>query len=344
MVWQMHNNEQESPVRTYAAVALVIASVAIMAYTFYASDLLAINYGVAAGATAQAESTSENVSSALVYVVSELSNLYRALRETYALLVIAAFLMALGVAMFATKAYRTGSARKYAAWHMASTLIFLLFFIVIFDYFAYKGIGTNLEIATYATVALAAAIDLYFLSNREKHTASRAKTIELEPMLPYANIIRLREAVFESLSGNVGIVDKHFNSQAIENLYRLISNNESIKKLAIITHTEALDSGFSKNYNDFKKELFGKGIETEVMIMSDADAKTQHERFIFDERSAFKIPPLNIINEKSEHITRIRISDAKSRFMELMKNTIKYENYLLKKSREKEKEKPQATE
>ncbi|MEM3181488.1 MAG: hypothetical protein QW091_02090 [Candidatus Micrarchaeaceae archaeon] len=329
----MRNNEQENNIRMYATIALVIASVALVAYTFYASDLLAINYGVAAGAKAQAESTSENVSAAFIPVVAELSNLYRALRETYALLMLAVFLLALGVTMFATRAYRTGSARKYAAWHVAAALIFLLFFIVIFDYFTYTGIGTNLGVATYATTALAIAIDLYFLLNRDKHTTPRAKTIEIEPMLPYANIIKLREAIFAGLSGNVSIVDKHFNSQAIENLYRLISQNSAIKRLVIITHTEALDSSFNKNYNDFKKEIAGKGTEIEVMIMSDADAMTQHERFIFDERSAFKIPPLNIINEKSEHITRIRFSDAKARFEELMKNSIKYENYLIKKSR-----------
>ena len=36
------------------------------------------------------------------------------------------------------------------------------------------------------------------------------------------------------------------------------------------------------------------------MMMSEADSVTQHERFIFDDDKAYKIPPLNIINKKAK--------------------------------------------
>ncbi|MEM3460276.1 MAG: hypothetical protein QXO24_03560, partial [Candidatus Micrarchaeaceae archaeon] len=56
-------------------------------------------------------------------------------------------------------------------------------------------------------------------------------------------------------------------------------------------------------------------------------------RIIFDDSKAFKIPPLNIINKKSEHITRLSRSDASRRYEELAKGAISYKNYIIKRAR-----------
>ncbi|MGC8675966.1 MAG: hypothetical protein ACP5T3_00410 [Candidatus Micrarchaeia archaeon] len=329
----MQNEERNTGLRAYAAIVLVLASLALVFYTYYFTDVIAINYGVGAGAKVQAAAYSENVTQVLVPVVEELTNLHRAMLETYVLLIVALASLAISFTMLITRAYKGASSKRYAAWHVIASVLFLLLFVTVLAYFSYSGTGMNIEIAAYATLALAIGADAYFLTMQHKRQTQQARTVEIEPELPYANIIKLREAVFASLNGNVHIVDKHFNSEALENLYRLVSRNTSIKSISIVTHTEALDSGFGKNYNDFKKELTSKGTEVSLFIMSDADAVMQHERFIFDNSSAFKIPPLSIINEKSEHITRIRRADAKARFDELAKNAIKYENYVIKKAR-----------
>ena len=66
-----------------------------------------------------------------------------------------------------------------------------------------------------------------------------------------------------------------------------------------------LDSSFNKEYKDLKNELEGHGTVLEVKLMNNNDAIQQHERFIFDDVIAYKIPPMNIINKKSEHIVKI---------------------------------------
>jgi len=134
----------------------------------------------------------------------------------------------------------------------------------------------------------------------------------------------------------VGVVDKHFNSAAMSNLYRLIPRDRAnIKSLKILTSAEMLDSKFGSNYLDFKEELKNSNIEIEVKIMKEEDAVTQHERFIFDQQGAYKIPPLNIINKKSEHITRMNTRDARKRFDYLYQNSLKFENYMEKQARER---------
>ncbi|EQD46801.1 hypothetical protein B2A_08729, partial [mine drainage metagenome] len=52
----------------------------------------------------------------------------------------------------------------------------------------------------------------------------------------------------------------------------------------------------------------------EVRVMNPEDAAAQHERFIVDSERAYKIPPLNIINKKSEHIVSIKHGEALRRF------------------------------
>jgi hypothetical protein len=75
------------------------------------------------------------------------------------------------------------------------------------------------------------------------------------------------------------------------------------------------------------------GVEIVFMLMSKEDSVAQHERFIFDDEHAYKIPPLNIINKKSEHIVDLRMGEARNRFGALMRNATKYDNYVVKQAR-----------
>ncbi len=153
----------------------------------------------------------------------------------------------------------------------------------------------------------------------------------MDPNTPYANLAKLREQLFSTLSGDIKIVDKHFNSTAIANLHRLISDERgNLISIIVITSNEMLDSSFGDNYNDLKKELNNSNIDFQVKIMNKEDSGAQHERFIMDDRTAFKIPPFSIINKKSEHITKINIREAKKRFDYLFQRSVKYENFIVK--------------
>jgi hypothetical protein len=61
-------------------------------------------------------------------------------------------------------------------------------------------------------------------------------------------------------------------------------------------------------------------------VLDDGDAAKQHERLLLDGSEAYKIPPLNIINKKSEHITAVNRDDAARRFEDLWSRAIKFEN------------------
>ena len=98
-------------------------------------------------------------------------------------------------------------------------------------------------------------------------------------------------------------------------------------RLEIISSSEMFDGKFQENFTDFKNEMKLTGVEITFMLMSKEDSVAQHERFIFDDEHAYKIPPLNIINKKSEHIVKTNLRDAQKRFEYLHQNSIKVENY-----------------
>ena len=158
--------------------------------------------------------------------------------------------------------------------------------------------------------------------------------ISIDPSTPYSNLVKLKEELFDSLKGEVGIVDKHFNSAAMSNLHRLMPTGNNIKSLTVITSNEMLDSGFGGNYQDLKNELKNGGMEVEVRIMKGEDSSVQHERFIFDDSVAYKIPPLSIIHKKSEHVVKMSVHDAKKRFEYLYQNSVKFENYSVNQGRQ----------
>ncbi|MGC8628755.1 MAG: hypothetical protein ACP5T4_00905 [Candidatus Micrarchaeia archaeon] len=326
----------------YASIFLVLFSSLFVIGVLYISDIFAISYGVGAGAFIQSNLSKSEPVQVLAPAISEASSLHRAIQEAFVLLIIALIAFMIAVMVYATKAYRFGQAmRLYAVSHFVATFIFSGLFFVIFSYFSIS-INPVFESGIYASMLLAMALDIYFVSFARKSArkAASAKAIEIEPSKPFANLLKLRDAVFSGLGDHVMIVDKHINSASLQNLYRLLSDNASIRKLDILTYPEAFDTGFNRNFVDFKKELGNRGIEVNLLIMSDFDATSQHERFVFDSANAYKIPPLNIINEKSEHVTKIKLSDARKRFDALLKNAMKYENYLLKKEREASGQKP----
>ena len=61
--------------------------------------------------------------------------------------------------------------------------------------------------------------------------------------------------------------------------------------------------------------------------MGGEDAVEQHERMIMDSEKAYKIPPFNIINRKSEHIVQLEYSGSRKRFDDIWNRSTKIENF-----------------
>jgi hypothetical protein len=101
----------------------------------------------------------------------------------------------------------------------------------------------------------------------------------------------------------------------------------SYRSISVLAKSDRLNNEFEKSYTDFKNELKNKNVEFELRILSDKEAFKQHERMLIDDSSAYKIPPLNIINKKSEHIVSINSKDALHRFNTLWSEAVRFENF-----------------
>lgn len=322
----------------YAVLLLLLASFILSAASLYVSDILAINYGVGAGALIQSKADNTNVTSILVPTTNELNVLHRAWLEAYILFAIAIAMLGSAFMIYLNRSVKTRqAARRYTLLHLALTFIYVALFFIVLSSFSFNLTGIYFW-AIYASMFVAVCVDAYLelvIHSPKLKSIRQHGDVRLEPEKPFSNIVALRDTVFATLNGHLRIVDKHFNSDAIGNLHRLIETNlQSIKTIDILTSPSMFDYAFQQNYTDFRNELGNAGIEFNFMIMSDADSSDQHERFVFDDTHAFKTPPLNIINRKSEHVTKLKLKDAVNRFEQLSQNAMKYENYLVKRNQD----------
>ena len=323
---------------TVLFLALIIASTGVALSSFLITQLVSINYGIGAGAYVQSVADNRSVVSGLTETVSNINSYYRGIFETYVLFIISIGIVAASVVLYKNRNNPMKSEfRVYAMLNLVLTIIYIPLFLVIFSSFVIsaKFIYLVLVFGSMAAVIVFHVVMQYLYTPYGNIGIRRKGSFAIDPTTPYSNLINLKDNVFANLSGTIRIVDKHFNSVAVENLHRLIADSlDSYKAIDIITSDEMLDSDFNKNFTDFKRELNTAGVEANIKIMNIADASDQHERFIFDDSSAFKIPPFNIIHKKSEHITRINVRDARKRYDVLDKNSVKIENYMVRKDRE----------
>jgi hypothetical protein len=311
---------------TIAIILLNVASIILLFSSIFIIQILSIAYGTGAGALIQSKQDNMSVAPILQPSVANLAHIYSSIAEAYILLIIALISEGIG---FAFVVNERSKSKKYIAMHASLVLIFVLLYYIILSSLSIANISLYINIASVAIV-LSFAVDAYlaYAFSSIKRKQPRKTNISINPSTPFGNALELQEKLFSQLGGNLRIVDKHFNSNSLSNLYRLVSPYlKNLTAIRIITSKEMLDKNFAVNYNDLKAELAKSNVEIELRIMSDEAAKEQHERFMFDSENAYKIPPINIITRKSEHIVRMSLADAKKRYEELYRNSVKFENF-----------------
>jgi hypothetical protein len=327
---------EEEKTYQYLVLLLGMASLVMATATIYVIEMLAVNYGAGAGALIQSRADAMNVTATLQQTVAQLDSIGNAMKAVYIIALIAFGMLGSFFVMYITRYRRFGAlSRRYSLLHMVLTAIYIALFFIVLSNFPVNYSNPYI-LAVYAAMATALLIDIYLkfsIDSKSPKGSKSASGLRIEPDTPYTNLVRLREGIFSKLHGEVRIVDKHFNSDAISNLSRLLDTNDKVKMLEIISSSETFDSKFQENYTDFKNEMRNAGVEIVFMLMSKEDSVAQHERFIFDDEHAYKIPPLNIINKKSEHIVDLRMGEARNRFGALMRNATKYDNYVVKQAR-----------
>ncbi len=319
---------------SYILLILILGSLVLVAISIFMIQTFAIEYGIGAGAYIQSGGNVSRVVAILQPTAAAQTSLYHSMLDSYLAFIISLILFWTSMMLLSHRKSRYESTmRRYSFSHAILSAVYaLLVYITIGSSGAASGIiGAYIDLA-YLVATLCFAIDMYAEYATRRYVRvqkTRRINISIDPASPYANIVSLREQLFATLHGNVCIVDKHFNSKAMENLYRLLDGNfGNLGSVKVVTSGEMLDSDFGSNFYDMQKELKNLGVEFEVKVMAGSDAEAQHERFIFDDNHAAKIPPLNIINRKSEHITSTGLLESKRRFAELYQRALKYENYV----------------
>ena len=171
---------------------------------------------------------------------------------------------------------------------------------------------------------IAGFVDAYPQQDKNRSVGG-IRSIAIDPQTPYTNMINLASRL--KLTGHVMILDMHFDYKAVENLSRLISRSYGrYDAIMLLTKQDRLGKDFMKSYSDLKEELMAANVTLEIRILHQKDASEQHERLLIDSFRAYKIPPLNIINKKSEHIVSINYQNALKRFNDLWARATKYEN------------------
>ncbi|MDE1860420.1 MAG: hypothetical protein KGH72_01755 [Candidatus Micrarchaeota archaeon] len=329
------------PPNRYANMAILLsfASLVLLLIIVFNIQYLAIAYGIGSGAAIQSTADHANVTSILSATAAGVNALYNSILADYVVLIVSLGMLISSVLLYRYRANIFGAeAKGYVTLHGMLTIIYFLLF-TINNANSLISLGTYYIVVVYAALLLSASIDIYVVFARYVFPA-RALTVRtdfaLDPSRPYTNLIRIKDNIFSQLSGKVCVVDKHMNSVGIENFYRLIQDNlKGVTEINILTSGDMLDMEFSRNYLDCKNDIENAGAKIEVRVMRDEDSAVQHERFVFDDKSAYKVPPFNIIHKKSEHITRIKLSDAKKRFGELYEKATKYENFVSKNGKTK---------
>jgi len=269
MVQQMAiDKEAEEGVNyKYLMILLGMASVVLAAATIYMMQVLAASYGTDYGIGSLISSgtfngvlSQENLTVLAAQASLNMNGLHEAMREVYVIFLLSLGMLGASFVLYTTRKIKYSSiVKKYTLLHSTLTVLYVVLFYLVFS----SGFNIDLDRP-------------YFLLVYGRKLLR--KEIRMDAGTPYTNLVKLREGVFSGLSGNVEIVDKHFNSQAISNLHRLVEGNlEKVKRIDVLTTKEMFDSRFLENYNDFKKELSNAGVELNFMLMADADSVNQHE-------------------------------------------------------------------
>ncbi len=300
-------------------------------YVFHYMQVLSYSLGAYYEMQDLVSANSINATSSMLSMLAGSSSIKLALYLTYVMLPFALVMLVIGVLWFFAKAYSklTGSVL------LLTSVMYLLITAVLENNFVFHssllGLAAVCMGGALALVASTHALGVFsgslFAASDKAEVRRRTVQIGIDPEIPYTNMQVLSNKLMGRLGGEIKILDMHFDVAALDNLIRLMSKNANrYSRIDVLSKKDRLGAEFAASYRDFKAELLSRHVEFDLRVLDEDDASKQHERFLLDGNEAYKIPPLNIINRKSEHITSVNRDDAARRFDELWSRAIKFEN------------------
>ncbi len=303
-------------------VLVFIGSIMALLYAVFYIQQISVAVGIDSGVYAASRAYNITLSAADIGYIGNLPSLSLALQLSYLMLVLALITFAFAVLqLFQTRRGASsmsiiGASLFYAA--LAYILETGFSFAEPYQYFALAVLGA----------ALAAGPALYMTAiDKPAKGARMARNISVNPLTPYSNMLKLSGELGAKMHGNLRILDMHFDSAGLKNLAAMLNGNErNYTGVSVLTKRDRLDGALMKECRDFSEELHNSGVEFDVRVMNGEDAAMQHERLMLDGSHAYKIPPLNIINKKSEHIVSIARNEAAKRFNYVWERGTKLDN------------------
>ncbi|MGI0135058.1 MAG: hypothetical protein ACREBW_08900 [Candidatus Micrarchaeaceae archaeon] len=310
--------------RQVIPVLAFMGGIVSMLYVFYFMEHLSFSSGVYYGILNVVNAYNVTPTTGLINVLSQASTIQLGVNISYMMVPFALISFAIGLLWLFSKSYLKLSAIVL----MFSSLVFMLLTLFLELSFNFSGILTRFVAPfTGGILSLAAASYALYAMGSRQPARRAAQQISINPATPFSNMLMISNRLMSRLSGDVRVLDMHFDAAGLENLARLVPRGKSnYTKISVLTKGDRLGDDFVKVYEDFKAEMRNRGIEFEIRILNAEDASHQHERMMLDQDAAYKIPPLNIINKKSESIVSIKRNDAAARFQRMWMRATKLEN------------------
>jgi len=304
------------------SIVIVICVFIALFYTFYYIIDISRSIGIYEGILTISEHYNITLSQSLKLGLSTLPTLGIALDIVYIMIPISVMMFAIAILwMFS---------RLYSKWSVSAIIILSAIYVMLVHLlesnFNFNGFAESFMVP-YIINLLILALSVYSLIAILYGSDSDFE-IEINPLTPYSNMAIISNKLMRHLKGDLRILDSHFDNTSFDNLSRLILRNmNKYTSIYILTYLEENSRGFGRGYTDFKNELQNKNIKFELRIMGREDFSRQHERIMMDSNTAYKIPPINIINRKSEHIVSLNHDEAFRRFNEIWNRSKSYENF-----------------
>jgi hypothetical protein len=136
----------------------------------------------------------------------------------------------------------------------------------------------------------------------------------LDPAKPFTNELALRK-VIRGLQGQLFWYEQHMTRKNLEPLIEEVQN-ELVEKIRLLSGPAHISEKLKRAYEIFATELQNKGVMTEWRILPDDVARDIHARVLFDDATAWELPPLNSLYKgtvdsiHSSSIPRTRFEEA----------------------------------
>ena len=305
------------------SIVIFLAGILTLLYALYYIQQLSLNIGIGAGAGIIAGS---NANIIVNVTIAQLANSIPALQFA---LSISYMLFVLSLIMVLVGGLQLFSKRAGMEWSVVMAIVSLAYIaisILLETSFVFAEPYTIFSLSTIAgfLILLLSAYNIIIIMRQRGRSF---KNIRIDPSKPYSNMLKLSDELISKMNGNIKILDMHFDSIGLKNLAILLDlSKRNYTAIYVLTGHERMSSRFARECMEFRHEMQNKNIYFELRIMDVQDTSMQHERLMFDNTNAYKIPPFNIINKKSEHIVKMSHIDANRSFDKLWAQARKIEN------------------